>query len=199
MQLKKITEATLPTSWGNFLMVGFEELLNGQEHIALIFGNINSTDPILARIHSECLTGDALFSLRCDCGFQLKEAFNAISKEQNGILLYHRQEGRNIGLLNKIRAYALQDKGYDTVEANKHLGFAADERNFTICADMFKLLGINRIKLLTNNPFKVKILSNAGIKIIERVPLVVGRNSNNEHYLNTKAAKMGHLLTKNEF
>lgn len=136
------------------------------------------------------------FSLRCDCGFQLEAALTHIAEEGRGILIYHRQEGRNIGLLNKIRAYALQDQGYDTVEANHQLGFAADERDFTLCADMFKLLGVDEVRLLTNNPKKVEILTEAGINIVERVPLIVGRNPNNEHYLDTKAAKMGHLLNK---
>ncbi|PPI88824.1 GTP cyclohydrolase II [Candidatus Pantoea edessiphila] len=195
MQLKKVAEAILPTMWGDFLIVGFEELATGNNHVALIFGDINnSRRPVLARIHSECLTGDALFSIRCDCGFQLQAALRTIAKENRGILLYHRQEGRNIGLLNKILAYALQDKGYDTVEANYHLGFNADERDFTLCADMLKLLGINDIRLLTNNPRKVEILTTSGINIVERVPLVVGRNSKNAYYLDTKAKKMGHLI-----
>ncbi|MXP67399.1 GTP cyclohydrolase II [Pantoea sp. Aalb] len=194
MQLKLIAKAKLPTPWGNLLIVGFEELITGHNHIALVYGDIKDQSPVLARIHSECLTGDALFSLRCDCGFQLKAALTAITKERCGVLIYHRQEGRNIGLLNKIRAYALQDKGYDTVEANNKLGFAADERDFTLCADIFKLLSINKVRLLTNNPRKVDILTQAGINIIERVPLIVGRNPSNERYLDTKAKKMGHFL-----
>lgn len=194
MQLKRVAEARLPTRWGDFLMVGFEELATGQDHVALVFGDLSVRQPVLARIHSECLTGDALFSLRCDCGFQLEAALSRIAEEGRGVLLYHRQEGRNIGLLNKIRAYALQDQGYDTVEANHQLGFAADERNFTLCADMFRLLGVDEVQLLTNNPRKVKILTEAGINIVARVPLVVGRNPNNAHYLDTKATKMGHLL-----
>ncbi|OSM90888.1 GTP cyclohydrolase II [Escherichia coli SHECO002] len=210
MQLKRVAEAKLPTPWGDFLMVGFEELATGHDHVALVYGDISGHTPVLARVHSECLTGDALFSLRCDCGFQLEAALTQIAEEGRGILLYHRQEGRNIGLLNKIRAYALQDQGYDTVEANHQLGFAADERDFTLCAicsnslasffflcaDMFKLLGVNEVRLLTNNPKKVEILTEAGINIVERVPLIVGRNPNNEHYLDTKAEKMGHLLNK---
>lgn len=194
MQLKRVAEANLPTPWGDFLMVGFEELSTGREHLALVYGDINDSQAVLARVHSECLTGDALFSLRCDCGFQLEAALSFIAEEGRGVLLYHRQEGRNIGLLNKIRAYALQDEGLDTVEANHKLGFAADERDFTLCADMFKLLGVDEIRLLTNNPHKVETLSEAGINIIERVPLVVGRNPANANYLDTKAARMGHLL-----
>lgn len=196
MQLKRVAEAKLPTPWGDFLMVGFEELATGHDHLALIFGDISTNEPVLSRVHSECLTGDALFSLRCDCGFQLEAALAHIAEEGRGVLLYHRQEGRNIGLLNKIRAYALQDLGADTVEANHQLGFAADERDFTLCSDMYKLLGIKAVRLLTNNPKKVEILSEAGINIVERVPLIVGQNPKNEHYMATKAAKMGHLLTK---
>lgn len=199
MQLKFVTEAKLPTPWGEFLIVGFEELTTNHNHIAMVYGNIqDNQNPVLSRIHSECLTGDVLFSLRCDCGFQLQTALIAIAEEGRGVLLYHRQEGRNIGLLNKIKAYALQDKGYDTVEANHQLGFAADERDFTICADMFNLLQISKVRLLTNNPHKVKILSAAGINIIERVPLIVGRNPKNAYYLDTKANKMGHFLPKTQ-
>ncbi|MDF7670017.1 GTP cyclohydrolase II [Orbaceae bacterium ESL0721] len=196
MQLKRVAEAELPTKWGTFTMVGFEEIATGKDHVALVMGNQSSlgSQPVLTRIHSECLTGDALFSLRCDCGFQLEAALKQISQAGSGILLYHRQEGRNIGLLNKIRAYALQDSGLDTVEANEQLGFAADERDFTICADMLELLGVKQIRLLTNNPEKVRVLTDSGIEIVERVPLEVGENPNNEHYLETKAAKMGHLL-----
>lgn len=194
MRLKRVAEAKLPTPWGDFLVVGFEEIITGHNHLALVYGDMTSLTPVLARVHSECLTGDALFSLRCDCGFQLEAALTHIAEEGLGILLYHRQEGRNIGLLNKIRAYALQDKGADTVEANYQLGFAADERDFTLCADMFKLLGVKTVRLLTNNPKKVEILTEAGISISERVPLIVGRNPKNARYLDTKATKMGHLL-----
>lgn len=195
MQLKRVAEAKLPTPWGDFLMIGFEELATGQDHVALVYGDISGKTPVLARIHSECLTGDALFSLRCDCGFQLEAALAQIAAEGRGIMLYHRQEGRNIGLLNKIRAYALQDQGADTVEANHQLGFAADERDFTLCSDMFKLLQVGSVRLLTNNPNKITTLRAAGINITERVPLQVGRNAKNEHYLNTKAQKLGHLFS----
>ncbi|MCV2528567.1 MAG: GTP cyclohydrolase II [Candidatus Lightella neohaematopini] len=193
MKVKLKAKSKLPTQWGNFLLFGFEEVLTKKNHIALIYGSIKSNS-LLTRIHSECLTGDALFSLRCDCGFQLKSAIIQIVKEGNGILIYHRQEGRNIGLINKIRAYYLQDNGADTVEANNKLGFAADERDFSLCADILKLLGIKKIKLLTNNPKKIEILLKLGISITKRVPLIVGRNINNSYYLDTKASKMGHML-----
>lgn len=194
MQLKRVAQANLPTLWGDFLMVGFEEIATGHNHLALILGDITGPVPVLSRVHSECLTGDALFSLRCDCGFQLEASISHIAKEGRGILLYHRQEGRNIGLLNKIRAYDLQEKGADTVEANHQLGFAADERDFTPCADMLKILNVASVRLLTNNPKKVEILTATGISVTERVPLIVGRNPNNARYLDTKATKMGHLL-----
>lgn len=194
MQVKRVAQAKLPTPWGIFTLVGFEELATGKDHAALVMGDILAAEPILTRVHSECLTGDALFSLRCDCGFQLEAALKQIAKVGQGVLIYHRQEGRNIGLLNKIRAYALQDKGFDTVEANHQLGFAADERDFTLCADMLALLGVKQIRLLTNNPEKIRVLTAAGIKITERVPLEVGENPDNEHYLATKVNKMGHLL-----
>ncbi|HEK0785908.1 TPA: GTP cyclohydrolase II [Proteus mirabilis] len=196
MKLRRIAEAKLPTPFGEFLMVGFEEIATGKDHVALVYGDISGSEPVLSRIHSECLTGDALFSLRCDCGFQLEAALSQISKAGRGVLLYHRQEGRNIGLLNKIRAYALQDKGLDTVEANLELGFKADERDFTLCADMYNLLDVHEVRLLTNNPKKIEIMKAAGINVIERVPLIVGRNPSNAHYLDTKADKMGHLLFK---
>lgn len=194
MQLKRVAEAKLPTPWGDFLMVGFEEIVTGKDHVALIYGDIQQNKPVLTRVHSECLTGDALFSLRCDCGFQLEAALQRIAEHGSGVLLYHRQEGRNIGLLNKIRAYALQDQGMDTVEANEALGFAADQRDFALCADMLKLIDVDDINLLTNNPKKVKVLQDAGITIVERIPLLVGRNPKNDNYLNTKERKMGHLL-----
>ncbi|BGI51155.1 MAG: GTP cyclohydrolase II [Arsenophonus endosymbiont of Ceratovacuna japonica] len=194
MQLKRISEARLPTILGEFLLVGFEEIINGNNHIALIYGDITNGKSVLSRIHSECLTGDALFSLRCDCGFQLKAALKQIAQVGRGVILYHRQEGRNIGLLNKIRAYALQDQGLDTVEANLKLGFQPDERDFSICADMYKLLSINEVRLLTNNPKKLETIKNAGINVIERVPLIVGRNPQNNNYLNVKASKLGHIL-----
>lgn len=198
MSINRVTEASLPTPWGEFLIVGFEEQNSHKDHLALIYGDISDAflEPVLVRIHSECLTGDALFSLRCDCGFQLETSLEKIAKNGRGLLVYHRQEGRNIGLLNKIRAYALQDSGLDTVEANHRLGFSADERDFTICADILKNLGVNKIRLLTNNPQKEEALRNSGIDIVERISLIVGKNENNAHYLATKATKMGHLFAQ---
>ncbi|QNS01968.1 MAG: GTP cyclohydrolase II [Buchnera aphidicola (Pentalonia nigronervosa)] len=194
MQLTKIDKSILPTRWGDFLIFGFEENKSGKNHIALVYGNVETEHPVLSRVHSECLTGDALFSLRCDCGIQLEMAMKRIAKEGSGILIYHRQEGRNIGLLNKIKAYSLQDQGLDTVEANQKLGFSADERDFSLCADIFKILRVKKIRLLTNNPFKIKMLRNSGVNIVERVPLIAKKNSKNTSYLKTKAKKMGHLL-----
>lgn len=189
-----IDSAKLPTPWGVFTMTGFQETATGKEHVALSMGDVSTEAPVLARIHSECLTGDALFSLRCDCGFQLQAALQRIAKEERGVLLYVRQEGRGIGLLNKIRAYHLQDQGADTVEANVQLGFAPDLRNYTICADMFNLLNVHSLRLMTNNPEKMKAIEATGLHIVERVPIEEGKNPYNEFYLETKAEKMGHLL-----
>lgn len=199
-KIQLITEANLPTEFGLFRIVGFEFPDNKKAHVALVMGDISQsdTDPVLARIHSECLTGDALHSLKCDCGFQLSAALRQISEAGRGVLIYHREEGRGIGLINKIRAYALQDKGMDTIEANLALGFAADERNFSVCADMFELLGIKKVRLLTNNPNKIETMKKAGINVTERVPLNVGENRYNTEYLDTKAKKMGHYIIHND-
>jgi len=189
-----IETCKLPTPFAEFKMHGFEEVESGQEHIALTLGDFSDGVPVLARTHSECLTGDALFSMRCDCGYQLEEALRSISEEGRGILLYLRQEGRGIGLLNKVRAYRLQDKGADTVEANEQLGFAADLRDYSMCEGMLRHLGVTSVRLMTNNPAKVKALESAGINVAERIPLAVGRNPHNENYLFTKAEKLGHWL-----
>ena len=198
-KIQLVTEANLPTEFGIFRIVGFEFPNSKKAHIALVMGDISHSDtqPVLARIHSECLTGDALHSLKCDCGFQLSTALRQISEEGRGVLIYHREEGRGIGLINKIRAYALQDKGMDTIEANLALGFAADERNFAVCADMFELLGVKKVRLLTNNPNKIDTMKKAGINVVERVPLNVGENRYNTKYLDTKAKKMGHYIVHN--
>ncbi|CAJ1789658.1 GTP cyclohydrolase II [Aeromonas veronii] len=191
-----VAKSKLPTPWGTFTLVGFQETGTGKDHAALVMGDITGDEPVLGRIHSECLTGDALFSLRCDCGFQLQAAMENIANAGRGVLLYVRQEGRGIGLLNKIRAYHLQDQGADTVEANVALGFAADMRDYTICADMLKQLEVKSLKLMTNNPRKMKAMESFGIPVAERVPLQEGRNPHNEFYLSTKANKLDHMLKK---
>ncbi|MBD3657870.1 MULTISPECIES: GTP cyclohydrolase II [Marinobacter] len=194
MAVRYIQTCRLPTPFGVFDMHGFEEPDTGKEHVALTLGDLGSGEPMLARTHSECLTGDALYSMRCDCGYQLEEALRSIAREGRGILLYLRQEGRGIGLLNKIRAYHLQDQGADTVEANEQLGFAADLRDYSMCKDMLGHLGIKSLRLMTNNPRKVAALESLGIEVAERVALHVGRNPHNESYLNTKQSKLGHWL-----
>ncbi len=190
-----VASSQLPTTWGNFTLHGFEDSDTQQEHIALTMGDVSDGNAVLARIHSECLTGDVLHSLRCDCGAQLNAAMQAIAEEGRGVLLYLRQEGRGIGLVNKIRAYHLQDQGADTVEANKQLGFEADLRQYDMLNTMFSHLGVRKLRLMTNNPRKLAALEAAGITIEERIPLQVGVNPHNRQYLATKAGKLGHLLT----
>ena len=194
--VRYVAESKLPMPMGTFNMVGFEELDTGKEHIALVYGDVSGDEPVLARIHSECLTGDALFSLRCDCGFQLQEALNRIAAEGRGILLYLRQEGRGIGLLNKIRAYNLQDKGADTVQANEDLGFDADMREYSMCLPMLEHFSIKKLRLMTNNPRKVAAMQECGVEVSAREPIQVGENSHNQGYLATKAGKLGHMFDK---
>lgn len=194
MSIRFIESAALPTPWAVFTMHGFEEESSGKEHVVLTLGDVSTVGPVLARVHSECLTGDALFSMRCDCGAQLEAAMQAIAKEGRGIILYLRQEGRGIGLLNKIKAYKLQDAGADTVEANEQLGFGADMRDYSICSEMLKHLSISQIRLMTNNPRKVAALEAMGINVAERLALRSGENPHNEMYLKTKAGKLGHLM-----
>ena len=194
MSVVFVAASKLPTPFAVFTMHGFLDEETGKEHVALTLGDVADGAPVLGRLHSECLTGDALFSLRCDCGAQLEAALAAIAAEGRGVLLYLRQEGRGIGLLNKIRAYELQDAGADTVEANERLGFGADQRDYAMCRPMLDHLGIREVKLMTNNPRKLKALETYGIRLAERVPLHSGLNPHNQRYLATKAGKLGHLL-----
>ncbi|MFM2480516.1 GTP cyclohydrolase II [Celerinatantimonas sp. YJH-8] len=194
MSIEYVASSSLPTRWGEFTMHGFVIPETNHEHIALTLGQWQPDEAVLGRIHSECLTGDALFSQRCDCGYQLEAAMRQIQKVGRGFILYLRQEGRGIGLLNKIKAYALQDQGMDTVQANLHLGFPADMRDFSMCQPMLAHLGIKRVRLMTNNPDKLKAMQDAGIDVVERVALQVGDNPHNHFYLQTKANRMGHLL-----
>lgn len=187
-----VDAAKLPTRWGQFVIHGFMETNSQQEHVALSYGDWQPGEVVPIRIHSECLTGDALFSTRCDCGFQLEKALQNIVEEGKGVLLYLRQEGRGIGLLNKIKAYHLQDQGLDTVEANEHLGFDADLRDYAICHTMLKQLGIDKVRLMTNNPKKIKALTEMGIEVVERTPIDHGITDDNKNYLKTKTQKLGH-------
>lgn len=192
--IKREVEINLPTEFGTFKAVGYSNLVDGKEHIALVKGEINPETPVLVRVHSECLTGDVFGSYRCDCGPQLHAALNQINQAGNGVLLYMRQEGRGIGLLNKLRAYKLQEEGYDTVEANEKLGFGADLREYGIGAQILKDLGIKKMMLLTNNPRKIKGLKGYDLEVVERVPLQMEMRKENAHYLKTKHDKLGHLL-----
>lgn len=192
--LEYVTSCKLPTTWATFQMHAFVESATGKEHIALTLGDFSDGKPVLARIHSECLTGDALFSQRCDCGPQLEMAMQKIAKEGRGALLYLRQEGRGIGLLNKVHAYRLQDEGADTVEANQQLGFAADLRSYSLCEPMLKHLGISAVRLMTNNPRKISAMTAMKVRVEEHIPLIIKHNPFNERYLSTKVSKLGHLM-----
>jgi 3,4-dihydroxy 2-butanone 4-phosphate synthase/GTP cyclohydrolase II len=187
-------EINLPTEYGDFKAIGYSNIVDGKENIALVKGDISSDEPVLVRVHSECLTGDVFASSRCDCGPQLHSALEQIEKEGKGILLYMRQEGRGIGLLNKMKAYKLQEEGYDTVEANEKLGFAPDLRDYGIGAQILRDLGVKKMNLLTNNPRKITGLNGYGLEIVDRVSLQLPHNNNNEKYLRTKQEKLGHLL-----
>ncbi|WP_041524102.1 GTP cyclohydrolase II [Gilvimarinus agarilyticus] len=194
MTIQFVESSKLPTPWGMFVMHGFSDDDMDKEHLVLTMGDISGLEPVLARVHSECLTGDALFSMRCDCGPQLQAAMHKISIVGRGAIFYLRQEGRGIGLLNKIKAYHLQDCGADTVEANEQLGFGADMRDYSILKPMMDHLTIDSLKLMTNNPRKVKALEDMGITVAERIPHQTGRNPHNAKYLETKKGKLGHLF-----
>ncbi|MEB3754666.1 GTP cyclohydrolase II [Acinetobacter sp. MD2(2019)] len=200
MAIAFVATSKLPTAFGDFNISVFQDPETGEEHVALSKGlNMPSTEPVLVRIHSECLTGDAFASLKCDCGPQLKATQKLIDDAGQGVILYLRQEGRGIGLTNKIRAYALQDQGHDTVDANLMLNLPADARQYDMCKIMLDHLHVNQVKLITNNPLKIKALKDLGINVVDRVPLTVGLNPFNEQYLKTKLERMAHMYQKDDF
>lgn len=196
MNFEKVPHAKLPTRFGEFVVYGFRDPGNGEEAVALVAGDLAGDDPVLVRIHSQCLTGDVLASERCDCGDQLHEAMRVISARGRGVIVYQQQEGRGIGLINKIHAYELQDQGLDTVAANIELGFEADQRDYRFPAEILKYLSARRIRLLSNNPEKVLGLENEGITVAERVPLEISPSSTTQDYLKSKKEKLGHILSK---
>ena len=192
--VEEVARAELPTVHGHFQMFGFRNTINGDEHVALVMGDVSDGKPVLCRVHSECLTGDVFGSCRCDCGEQLHEAMSMIEREGKGAIVYLNQEGRGIGLCNKIKAYQLQDEGLDTAEANLRLGFRVDERDYGVGASIIRELGIKHMRLMTNNPLKRAGLEGYGLHIDEIVPIVIAPNKYNEHYLETKEVRMGHTL-----
>ncbi len=196
IELRKIAEADFPTRFGHFRILGFRGITGSSEEEAVVLrmGDISTPEPVLMRIHSQCLTGDVFHSLRCDCRAQLELAIESIAQEGRGLLIYEQQEGRGIGLLNKLRAYELQDHGADTVEANELLGFEADLRGYEMPAAILNFLGIQRVRLMSNNPEKIRALEKAGVAVTERVPCIAGQVESVEKYMETKRTKMGHLL-----
>lgn len=196
MTIQKKAEAKLPTHWGDFSVIAYEDEAKDEEHLLLYMGDLENDS--LLRVHSQCLTGDTLYSLKCDCGSQLAMALEKIASEGKGMIIYMAQEGRGIGLVNKIRAYELQDQGMDTVEANEALGFAADERDYSYCKEILSSVNISSVKLMTNNPRKIKGLEEVGIKVTERVPVHIDSNKHNENYLKVKANKLGHMMDRSD-
>jgi GTP cyclohydrolase II len=194
-RIEKVAEADFPTEYGDFRIFGFNmHGIEPEEALVLRMGDISTPEPVLVRIHSQCLTGDVFHSLRCDCRAQLELALEQIGAEGRGLLIYEHQEGRGIGLLNKLRAYELQDKGADTVEANVRLGFDADLRDYVLPAEIVRYFGIKQVRLMSNNPEKIQALENAGVEVVERVPAIVAPVDSRQRYLNTKKEKMGHLI-----
>src|SRR6266542_1824679 len=194
LSVERVAIATLPTEWGDFQIAGYRSLLSDEEFVALFKGEMRRDIPTLVRIHSQCLTGDVFGSTKCDCGPQLHQTMQMIEREGRGAIVYQLQEGRGIGILNKIRAYALQDKGADTVEANEQLGLAVDLRDYKQCAEVLFDLGLCQVRVISNNPLKLRALEGAGLKIIERVSIQVESTEEADHYLRTKKEKLGHLL-----
>jgi GTP cyclohydrolase II len=192
--VERVAEALLPTDFGEFHIVGYRSLTSGEEFVALVKGEPKPEVPCLARIHSQCLTGDVFHSLRCDCGRQLEAALELVEHACCGVIVYQQQEGRGIGIINKIRAYALQDRGQDTVEANISLGFEPDQRSYAQCAEILLDLGLRRVRFMSNNPDKIRALQDAGLEIVERIALAVQPHASFADYLQTKREKMGHLL-----
>ena len=192
--LKFIETSNLPTDLGEFKVHAFTEEKESKDHLAISMGDLLTDEPVLCRIHSQCITGESLFSMRCDCRYQLTESLKQIAASGRGVIFYLQQEGRGIGLSNKIRAYNLQDKGLDTVEANHQLGFKEDERNYEIVSEMITFLGIKKIDLMTNNPKKIEALKSMNIEVNQRIPLSSDTNKYNEKYISTKIKKLGHLI-----
>ena len=193
-ELKFIETSKLPTDIGEFNVHAFTDEIESKDHIAISMGDLLTNEPVLCRIHSQCITGESFFSMRCDCRFQLTESLTQIAERGRGVVFYLQQEGRGIGLSNKIRAYNLQDKGLDTVEANHQLGFKEDERTYETVSGMIKFLAIKKIDLMTNNPKKIKALKDMGVEVNQRIPLSSDTNKYNEKYISTKIKKLGHLL-----
>jgi 3,4-dihydroxy 2-butanone 4-phosphate synthase/GTP cyclohydrolase II len=194
LSVEKVAVANLPTAIGDFLIAGYRSLTSDEEFVVLFKGEMNANVPTLVRIHSQCLTGDVFGSIKCDCGPQLHRAMELIEHEGRGAIVYQQQEGRGIGIINKIRAYELQDEGADTIEANQKLGFAVDARNYQQCAEILFDLGLCKVRVMSNNPDKLEALQRAGLRIVERVPIVIKTKEPAAHYLKTKKEKMGHLI-----
>ncbi len=192
--VQRVVETNLPSKYGTFRLVAYKSITDDKEHLALIKGDVTTDEPVLVRVHSECLTGDVFGSLRCDCNAQLIAAMQRVEKEGRGVVLYMRQEGRGIGLLNKLKAYHLQDQGFDTVEANEKLGFRADLRDYGVGAQILRDLGVRKMRLMTNNPKKIIGLNGYGLEVVERVPIEITPNEYNEKYLTVKRDKLGHLI-----